>query len=150
MILQNKQKFTLSLIDIYEQNWKNKWFWTYVIYIFYTFSRNWYAIIMVFCQNWSWLIFHEFVVVFLECLFWINILDHVFRSSLCFDLSFFQLKFSHFVCELLERFWKVWTILFRLLVEHVLPFTTVLIPCLTSNMSNKEELIKLRGSYLGV
>ena len=64
--------------------------------------------------------------------------------------EFFKLKFGHFVCKLLESFWKVWAILFRLQVEPVLPFTSVLIFCLTSNMSNKEELNKLRGFSQGV
>ena len=38
----------------------------------------------------------------------------------------FELRFGLFVCEFLVRFWEVWTILFRLLAEPALPFTSVL------------------------
>ena len=47
--------------------------------------------------------------------------------QLLFWSEFFKLKFGHFFCELIESFWKVWTILFWLLVQPVLPFTSVLI-----------------------
>ena len=46
-----------------------------------------------------------------------------------------------------SKFLEGLTILLWLPVEPVLPFTSVLIFCLTSNMSDKEELSKLRGSH---
>ena len=89
-ILRNEQKFTLSLVDTYEQNWKKKYFW-FIIYIFIPLhgicrkACNYYSILPeVKLIDFSW----EFVVVFRESLFWINLLDHVSRFSLCFDLSF--------------------------------------------------------------
>ena len=42
---------------------------------------------------------------------------------------------------------QYFTLLLRLLVELVLPFISVLVFCLTPNMSDKEELSKLRGSH---
>ena len=52
-----------------------------------------------------------------------------------------------FYLRVSSKFLEGSTILLRLLVEPVLPFISVLIFCLTSNMSDKEELSKLRGSH---
>ena len=151
MILLNEQTFTQSLTDIYEQNWKKKKFWTYIIYIFIPFHgigikvSNYYSILLELkLIDFSWICGcfpRKFALnKFVGSSVWIqDVLVWMFWSEL------FKLKFNHFVCELLESFWKVWTILFRLLVEPVLLFTSVLIFCLHLNMSDKEELSKLRG-----
>ena len=127
LILRNEQKFTLSWqIFMNKTERKNSFKPKLFTFLYLYMELVWrYVVIILFYPNWNWLIFLQFVVVSLESLFWINLLDHVSGFNLCFDLSFLS-----------------WS-----LAISTLPLTSVLIFCLTSNMSDKEELSKFRGSY---